>query len=1289
MTGEVIADRFELGRKVGEGGMGVVFAATDRVTGDTVALKILRTGGEAPDASEVARFEREASLLAQLEHPGIVRYVAHGTSDGKIWLAMEWLEGQTLDDRLRRQPLTLTESVDVIRQVAEALAAAHARGVVHRDLKPANLYLMDSDPANVRVLDFGVARAVGGAALTSTGVAIGTPQYMSPEQARAEQGVDARTDVYALGAVLYECLTGHRPFDGDTPVAVLVKILLEDPPPVVAHVPETPPKLVSLIDRMLAKDPAERPADGADLAKAIADLGPVEPITQVAPRAPALGDREQRLLCVVLVADVGLHGASAPTVMGVDSLSTDLNGELKELTHAHGGKVEFLADGSMVASLGGRGVATDHAERAARLALAIRGVLTEAPIAVVAGRSVMTERLPAGDVIDRGVKAIEVAPNAIDGVRPVRVDDLVHDLLGEGFVRKGPAGMRLLLRAEDAGATLQDANALRLHRSTPCVGRRRELGSLRAIADEVAEEPVARAVIVSAPAGGGKTRIVHELLGRLDEDDATILFGRADPMTSSPLAALAPAVLGAAGTNDAEPLETRRQKLAARVNAVVDEDADRVTRFLGELVRAPFPAGEHPALDSARRDPQLMGDAMRNALADWLRGETAQRPVILVLEDLQWADAPSIDAIDACLRRLEEEPLMVLATGRPELEKAFPNLWADREPIEIRLARLTRKAATKLVKALWAEADAETIDRIVERADGNAFFLEELVRALRRDADAELPESILGMVEARLGELDPGARRVLRAASVFGPRFWSGGVEHLLGARGVSAERWLELFAEDELISEASARAFAGEREWRFRQGLVQDAAYATLTDEDRQLGHELAAEWLENHGESDAAVLAAHLERGGDPVGAAPRYADAADRALEAGDFAQVLTLAERALSVADELSPALVGRLRLHQAEAHRWRADYGAAGEHADLALAHLPAGAAAWFQAIGNRVVASGVARDMDAVGLWAERALETQGTNDEAERLRLVALCRAAHQYLGAGDLDAADRLIAAVVAIAERVGGSDPWTTAWVETTRAARSLHAGAIGDYLEGTSAAVRAYDRAGDLRHACNQRVRLGYGFVEVGALERAETELRAALAAAETLGVPLVEGFALQNLGWVRALRGDPDEGRALEERVRALGRELSNAALEGGAHYYLARIARRVGDAEGALAQAKAALALFEPIPPLRTLTLAVMARALKLAGQHDEALARAREAIEARDTLASMEEGEALLWLAYLEVLPLDDDARKGAETQGRDALERRLAKLSTDLRKSYLAVPEHAALRALVSATP
>ncbi|HJL02680.1 MAG TPA: serine/threonine-protein kinase PknK, partial [Polyangiaceae bacterium LLY-WYZ-15_(1-7)] len=686
---------------------------------------------------------------------------------------------------------------------------------------------------------------------------------------------------------------------------------------------------------------------------------------------------------------------------------------------------------------------------------------------------------------------------------------------------------------------------------------------------------------------------------------------------------------------------------------------------------------------AARRDPQLMGDAMRTAFEDWLAAEAARRPVVLAIEDLQWADRPSVQALDAALRHLEEAPLMVIATGRPEVEQTFPGLWADRDRLDVHLARLTKRSAAKLVRAALPEADEALVAQLVARADGNAFFLEELVRAVARDADAALPESILGMVEARLGELDPAARRVLRAASVFGARFWTGGVGHLLGpADAPAAERWLTLFAEDELIGRAATSAFPAETEWRFRQALLRDAAHATLTDEDRRLGHRLAAEWLEEAGEQDAATLAEHLDRAGEGARAAARYAQAADRALEAGDFERVLDLAKRALE-GSELSPGLRGRLRLHQAEAHRWRAEYAQAADRALAALEHLPPGSEAWFQAVGNVVVASGVRGDAETAKRWSERALGTPAATEEAARARLVALCRAAHQQLGAGDLAAADRTIGAAAKTAGTLEAADPWTDAWLATTRAARSLHAGEIGPYLEGTAAAIRAYDAAGDVRHACNQRVRLGYGYVEVGDLPRAEEELRAALQQAERLGVPLVAGYALQNLGWVRALRGDAKEGRALEERALALGQRLGNPGLEGGARFYLGQIARAAGDAAAAVAQGEAALHAVESIPPLRTLCLAALARALRLAGRGEEALARAREASDARGTLASMEEGEALVWLAYLEALdagaPPEERAR--AEGQARAALERRLAKLPAEHRRSYLAVPDHAAL--------
>ena len=208
--GELIAGRFAVERLAAQGGMGVVYRAKDTLTGDHVALKVLKENTEEAD-----RFQREAAVLAELRHPAIVRYVAHGIiGHGKrAYLAMEWLEGEDLSVRLARQGLDVKEGLLLAIRVAEALAVAHARGITHRDIKPSNLFLPDGDLARVKVLDFGIARlGLAAVTMTQTGIMVGTPGYMSPEQARGDPLVDGRADVFALGCVLFECITGKRVF---------------------------------------------------------------------------------------------------------------------------------------------------------------------------------------------------------------------------------------------------------------------------------------------------------------------------------------------------------------------------------------------------------------------------------------------------------------------------------------------------------------------------------------------------------------------------------------------------------------------------------------------------------------------------------------------------------------------------------------------------------------------------------------------------------------------------------------------------------------------------------------------------------------------------------------------------------------------------------------------------------------------------------------------------------------------------------------------------------------------
>src|SRR5262249_9251245 len=249
-----------------------------------------------------------------------------------------------------------------------------------------------------------------------------------------------------------------------------------------------------------------------------------------------------------------------------------------------------------------------------------------------------------------------------------------------------------------------------------------------------------------------------------------------------------------------------------------------------------------------RQDAALMGDQMLQAWLDFVGAECARVPLLMILDDVHWGDLPSVRFVDAALRTLADHRLMVLALARPEVHDLFPRLWSERDVQEIRLSELTKRASESLVKQVLGDrVDADRLARIVERAAGNAFYLEELIRASAQGVDAELPGSVLAMVQARLETLTSGARRLLRAASVFGETFRMPGVVALMGSDEDAAQIFDfvgELVERELVVPRADAKS-TEDREYRFRHALVRDAAYAMLTDDDRRIGHKLGAEWL------------------------------------------------------------------------------------------------------------------------------------------------------------------------------------------------------------------------------------------------------------------------------------------------------------------------------------------------------------------------------------------------------------------------------------------------------------
>jgi serine/threonine-protein kinase len=313
----VIGGRYELRERLGAGAMSEVWLADDRKLERPVALKLL-----APHA-DARRFEREARAAASLSHPNVERIYESGEADGRLYMALEFLPGGTLEDRLTPgRPLPDAEAERIARQLAAGLAHAHEHGLVHRDLKPANV-LFDGE-GRAKIADFGIARLEGIDTLTEAGTVMGTANYISPEQAAGEPASPA-SDVYSYGVILFRLLTGRLPFEGESPLQVAELHRTREPPRIVDLRPDAPRELAALAAAAMAKDPRQRPADGAALVNALdgtpatAVLAPTPEVaaeTMVIPRTRT-APRSRRLwyIAIAAVAVLLLAGGIAAAVL--------------------------------------------------------------------------------------------------------------------------------------------------------------------------------------------------------------------------------------------------------------------------------------------------------------------------------------------------------------------------------------------------------------------------------------------------------------------------------------------------------------------------------------------------------------------------------------------------------------------------------------------------------------------------------------------------------------------------------------------------------------------------------------------------------------------------------------------------------------------------------------------------------------------------------------------------------------------------------------------------------------
>lgn len=1279
----LFAGRFQIEEAAGSGGMGTVYRARDLSSQQLVALKLLQsTGCSAQDAE---RFLREAQLLAELQHPGIVSHVAHGqTADGQRYLAMEWLDGEDLSQRLKRGVLTLPEALSVLRQITDALGAAHARGVVHRDIKPSNLFLVAGDLGQLKLLDFGIARRIAGSqVMTRTGLVVGTPEYMAPEQARGERELMPSTDLFSLACVAYECLAGQPPFAGEHLAAVLTRILFEPPPDLRRQRPDAPEELWALLDRMLAKDPAHRPRDAAQVAQALAQLGSVT--TDCAPVTPATANAatltasfaqdEQELLSVVLAeapgsAGVEPPGDDEPAHSAALTFREGLARSLREL----GARVEWLLGGAIIATLSGQQSATDLVARAARAALLIRDRWPAARIALSTGRALLQGNLAVGEAVDQGARLLDrigkgTAASADGPDGGVWLDELSAGLLVRRFAMTSRHGIWLMSGVELAA---EDDQPL-LGKPTPCIGRENELAQLDLALTSCIEESTATVMLITASAGVGKSRLGREFLRRVAAraEPITILSGRSELISSgSPYAILRDTMrrwceLGRGAS--AELAEAQRKRLTDRLAAhLPGATSARVVAFLGELCGVPFPDDDLPILRAARNDPKIMSDQLAEALLEFFRAECSHAPLILFLEDFQWVDVLTVKFTTLALRELAELPLLIVALARPEVHEVFPKLWSGLRLRETMLMGLSKKASERLIhQALGRSTPAETVARIIEQAAGNTLFLEELIRVVAAGDNRLLPATVLAMLQARIGQLDNTARRVLRAGSIFGQTFWIGGLQAVLhhDATTQSLDGAIQRLIDAELIQRHPDSRIAGAVECGFRHSLVRDAAYSLLTEEDLRLGHRRAGEFLAKAGETDALILAGHFERAGESGLAAQHYLRAGLQSFDCNELDGALARAER--GIACGASGQILGELRTLCAMAHCWRSELAPAFVHSLAALPLVRPGSRAecsvlfhglWsalvpgheaeFLAFVSRLTdfqpEVGVHRDLI---LWASLGASLL-TSYGRRRLAHALLTRAGSAAASVVEVDLA--LQGAMLMGRSdyvRAFEADPWTP--------------------LALSRAATAAFEEIGDRRDQVTAMSRLGQAQGELGDFASAEQTLRAAATLARRIRVPFLVlqiELHLAALLCCVALPEPQSEAKQIAEGI--LGSAGLSAGYRGWCMGILAQMDLLQNETEAAVAKARAALELCSRVPLRRLWVQTLLTRGLIAGGNRTEVRRCAEDLLSAVAELGGAGYAEVSARLAAADAFRyVGDDALAIIERQqAHHQLELRIA---------------------------
>ena len=1177
---------YRIDGELGRGGMGIVYSGTG-ADGQPAAIKVL--SANLPE-HESKRFDREAQV--DLRHPNITSVLDTGrTDDGGRYIAFERLEGHDLSQEIGGEPVAFDAVLDIGKQACAGLAAAHAAGLVHRDIKPSNLFRCTD--GTIKILDFGVARWVDDdARLTTTGLVIGTPAFLSPEQARGDDDVDYRADIFSLGVMLYQALTGTLPFARKNRLGTLVAVIMQPVPPVRQLRGDTPPALAAAVERALEKRRDARWADAAAMGRALAGLETSSPSTEVA--SAWLRADERRVVAVLLADDL-----KAPAVF-------------RAAVEERGGQVLPLLGQRAVGLFGADAWAGDEIVRACDAGLVARSAA--ANLAVASGWAFDKDGQIFGDALaaaERGCAA---------GLRGLAVDGDAAPALGEAT---GLIGVR------DGLFQLSDAGGLRARGRRVTVGRTAELAQMEGALRQVVDTEGAALIVITGPAGIGKSHLVRLLVERISGELTTLTAGARPHRRGEPLALITSALREFLDEQAANV--TQRQQMVLRwLETSVSSDAEVIASgdLLAELLGLPI--ADPGAVKAVHDDPQLLADRRRLALVDALVGLAADGPLGLVLEDLHWADSGSVAVIEELLEILRDDPLLVAVTAREPRDAA--RLLEDPRATRVSPTGLSRLEVQALAAAVAGQpVDGPLAQRLHERTGGNPLFVEHIVAAMGDSSqELPLPPTVEAAVQSRLDQLPPAPRSACLAAAVFARPITS--VE--LAALDIAdADLSLAELTKQGLLTARRQRRGDQARRFRFASALVEHVAYRMLGDAKRGALHGKAARYLDTAGDADDEEVAVHLEGAGDLGQAGLRYEAAALVANGRGDSHAVLRCADRAAAA----RPSAAAPFAVHAARAEA----YGFLGQRGEEEAALADAAAAATCDAERATALSGAVGwlsragRSAEALNIAAEAVAAARAGGDHYALAMARGRQGVAATY--AGDLELAARALDEAAALA-RSGSAH--TRGLVAAWRAQLATASGDLGARKEAFAEALALYRQAHDLRRAAGAATNLADAFNRFGAYAEAEPALRQALADCRRVGNRPMEGYALVNLGYALAGLGRTADADDAFASAHAVAEALCQPRLSVVAQIYRTRLQIEADPTTAAeTLTALAQRAQETQLGGLQVSALTAAARALMLAGEVAQAVATAERALEIRDALGGVEEDEAELYRTYGDAL--------------------------------------------------